>query len=141
MIEKLKKRYEKSFLSNERFILGLEFVLITASLAMIYYMWSGSRQLELLFYPVAAIMMVPFFSTYAHYKGFEKTAKASLVAILAIPILGLSILFSMEFGPQAPGIIAVLILFGVALTAAVLPYLMFTGALILHFYREYIKKK
>jgi len=80
--------------------------------------------------------MVPFFSTCANYKGFDKTAKATLISAIGIPVLGLSILFSMEFGSQAPGVIAVVMVFGVAFTAVIIPYLIFLGVLITNYLRK-----
>jgi hypothetical protein len=121
--------------SSRKRILGLELVLIFACLGIYTYSAIGHPELELLILPFSAILFVPFFATFAYYKGFRKTSLISMLSIFIAPIIGL--IFILANTPsRAAGLLVVFVLIYSAVASAVVPYIVLATSLILHRYRN-----
>lgn len=130
------KQELESLTSLQKKILGLELVMILFCTAVsVYFAFTNEGLLSWLLLLFVLIILVPFFATFAYYKGFKRTSIAVILSIFIPPVHGLLLLLA-ETPSEGGGIFLVFLLLYSTITSAIVPYLMFAASLILHYYRN-----
>ena len=134
MIEKFKERFVSLNPSQKKF-LGLELSLTLFSIFAFLFMAIGESKLELLILPVSATLLVPFFATFAYYKGFGRTGLFSILSIFLAPASGLIYLL-LNTPSEVGSLFVVFMLIYSVIASSVIPYIVFAGSLMLHYHRS-----
>lgn len=125
----------RSLNSSARNILGLELIIIISCISAFVYSAIGHPELEFLILPFSAVLFIPFFATFAYYRGFKRTSISALLSIFLAPAIGLIFILT-KTPSQAAGMLVVAIFMYSTIASAVIPYIILATSLITHYYRK-----
>ena len=101
---------------------------------------TGDSTSKFLLLPASAILLVPFISTLAYYRGFKKTALGTILLLVLLPMVIIGGSAVLYLPSRAGGLVLLMAIIHSAIAAAVVPYIFFAAALALHYYRENIRR-
>lgn len=134
-LQTVKRKFSESRLSDRKVVLSIQAALSLFSLLVFYYFSSGSPELRFVLYIVSPLIILPPISTYAYYKGFERSSKYSLCVAALFPVIGTFMAFL-----ASAGLGILVLMFWVFVISVIAPYLILGGALVIHYWKK-LKEK
>lgn len=126
----------KSLSYSQKKILGLELAMILfCAVVSVYLAFTHEGLISWLLLLLIPIISVPFFATFAYYKGFRWTSIAVIISIFIPPATGLLLLL-MKTPSEGGGILLVFLFLYSTIASAIAPYIIFAASMILHYYRK-----